>query len=112
MDAIQCARHLSEQKLLAHASLMLPLIGAKTGGSFARDLMRHLQPDTRARAVATLVHGFARRFAPATPARRVAALALAPSIARALLDAVRDRASPKATGRVWAPVAKPRRDDR
>ncbi len=110
MNAARCARHLQDQGMVAHASLMLPLIAAEVGGgSFLSALIRLLAPGPRERAIIGVLRALTRQFPAGTPGRRLAGLALAPSISRALLDALRDRALTRPAGRVWTPPAKPRR---
>ncbi len=100
MDAGRCARHLRDQGMIAHALLMLPMITAEAEGPFVPALLQQLEPDPRARIVGRVIRALTRRFPPGAPARRLAGLALAPSISSALLGALRDRASPERAARV------------
>ena len=92
LDAERCARHLTEQGLVAHARLMLPLLAAEAGGEFVPALARCLPSPPRARASSWLVRALAARYPRSGHiARRLAGLVLAPSLSSALLTAVRDR---------------------
>jgi hypothetical protein len=101
-----CAKHLTRQGLLTHALLMLPMIAAQTrdggeavaarpggvaSGSFITDLHARIERTARGRASARLVSAITARFAPGHPARRLAGLALAPSVSSAVVSAARDR---------------------
>jgi hypothetical protein len=91
LDAVDCANHLAEQRLLPHALLMLPLISRATGGAFVERLLQHLPRAPRTRAHAWVAEAVAARFKVGHPGRRLAGLALAPSLTAALLSAARDR---------------------
>jgi hypothetical protein len=95
MDAGRCARHLREQGMIAHASLMLPMIAAQAKGSLVPALLQQLElaPVPRARMVVGIIRALTRRFPPGAPARRLAGATLAPSISGAVLEALRDRTS-------------------
>lgn len=95
LNVDQCARHLSEQGLLPHAWLMLPLITHDAGGEFVDALASRLSAPPRARAATWLVRTLAARYPrPGHAARRLAGLALAPSLSSALATALRDRMRP------------------
>jgi hypothetical protein len=91
LDPHRCATHLAQQGMLAHASLMLPLIKEHTRGTFVERLANRLPPAARAGAGAWVARTLASRFRVGHPARRFAGLALAPSLSAALLSATRDR---------------------
>lgn len=93
MDAGRCARHLREQGMIAHASLMLPMIAAQTKGPLVPALLQQLDCGPRGRIVVGFIRALTRRFPPGAPARRLAGATLAPSISGAVLDALRDRTS-------------------
>jgi Uncharacterised nucleotidyltransferase len=105
LNADRCARHLKDQGMIAHASLMLPLIASEANSPFVPELVQRLDRDTRTRIVVAAVRAITRRFPAGTPGRRLAGLALAPSISCALFGALRDRATPRPPGRTWAPTA-------
>jgi hypothetical protein len=91
IDPDRCARHLADQGLLPHALLMLPLIAGDAGGPFVEELRARLPATARARAAAALARALTARFAAGHPARRLAGLALVPSISSALASAALDR---------------------
>jgi hypothetical protein len=92
LDVDRCARHLSEQGLLIHARLMLPLIAAEASGDFIGKLALRLPSPASARASTWLVRALAARYPqPGHLGRRLAGLALAPSLAKAITAAIRDR---------------------
>jgi hypothetical protein len=93
LDARRCTDHLHTQGLLAHALVLLPLLCGRAASSFILELRGRVQvaADLRARTVARLIQGACRRFPVNHPARRLAALTLAPSISKAVSDAIRDR---------------------
>jgi hypothetical protein len=94
LDADRCASHLARHGLLAHARLILPLVAAKTGGAFVRDLMQRLPAPPRARASSWLVRALVARYPrPGSAARRFAGFVLAPSLTQAVTSAIRDRIS-------------------
>jgi hypothetical protein len=97
LDVERCAKHLTALGLLPHARLMLPLISAQAGGDFVRDLAARLPTTPRARLSTWLVSELAARYRrPGHAARRLAGLALAPSLSSAIATAIRDRLGPRA----------------
>jgi hypothetical protein len=91
LDPERCAKHLADQGLLTHALLMLPMIAAETGGPFVEALITRLPRTARERVATWLVRELTARFDAGHPARRLAGLALAPSISSALTSAALDR---------------------
>ncbi len=91
LDTDRCATHLARQGLTAHARLILPLIRAATPAPFVDDLMTRLAPTIRERVASSIARKLAARPRPGQLARRLANLALAPSLSMALLGAARDR---------------------
>lgn len=96
IDVARCARHLTDQGLLPHACLMLPLITRDAGGAFVEMLASRLPlAPPRTRAATWMVRALAARYPrPGHPARRLAGLALAPSLSGAIATAIRDRMRP------------------
>ncbi len=109
MDPRRCARHLAELRMAPHALLMLPMLAAETHGTFVPEILGHLSRDPHARLVAGAIRALTRLQAPGTVGRRVAGLAMAPSLSRALLGALRDRVRPTPPNRNWARVTRPAR---
>jgi hypothetical protein len=92
LDVERSARHLVEQGLLTHARLILPLVAAQTGGTFVPDLARRMPDLTRARVSAWVVRALVAGYPhPGHAGRRLAGLALAPSLSGAIATAIRDR---------------------
>jgi hypothetical protein len=91
LDLQACAAHLRDQGLIPHALVMLPLIARASDGSFARDLLPRLGATPRSTVAAATVEALTARFAVGHAARRLAGLALAPSLSGALLSALLDR---------------------
>jgi Uncharacterised nucleotidyltransferase len=96
LDPDRCAKHLAAQGLLTHALVMLPLIGADTRGGFVAALAARLPRRPQTRAAAWLVRAITARYSAGHSTRRLAGLALAPSLSEALITAVRDRFEPGA----------------
>jgi hypothetical protein len=97
LDADRCTKHLTDQGLLTHALLMVPLIAAaEEGGSFVRRLASCLPLAPRVRAAAWLARALTARCPPGQTTRRLAGLVLAPSLSNALFSAVRDRLGSRA----------------
>jgi hypothetical protein len=100
LDPDRCARHLAEQGLLAHARLMIPRIVAQADGTFLRQLEARLPSSTRTNVSGWLAATLAGRFPrPGHVARRLAGMALAPSLSNAIATAVRDRLTGSNPGR-------------
>ena len=91
LDTDRCAEHLVDQGLLTHALVMLPMIAADTGGPFVHELESRLPRKARGRLAAALVRQITARFGVGQPVRRLAGLALAPSLSAALVSAALDR---------------------
>jgi hypothetical protein len=99
MDAGRCAKHLAAHGLLPHALVVLPMILKKDGGPFIQDLLNALMIGlgarpwlkARTRAATRTIEVVCSRFPPGRQARRLAGLALAPSLPAALASAARDR---------------------
>jgi hypothetical protein len=100
LDAGVCAEHLRHQGLIPHALVMLPLIldHTETRGAFITALMPRLHVTPRATAAASIVRAVTSRFGVGHPPRRLAGLALAPSLSGALVSAFRDRLNPPEQG--------------
>ncbi len=91
LDAGHTAAHLRSQGLIAHGGLILPMIRAVTPAPFIDEVLAHLAPSPRERAAAWIARFLAARSAAGRPGRRIAGLALAPSLSAAALAAARDR---------------------
>jgi hypothetical protein len=91
IDPARCARHLREQGLAPHALVLLPKVLGTAEAPFLSSLVGHLHADRRERAAAWAIAAICARFAPGHPARRLAGLALAPSLGSAAKNAVADR---------------------
>jgi len=91
LDPRKCAEHLRRQGVAAHAIVLLPKVLGTAHAQFLSALDAELRRDRRALAAAWTVQELCARFPPRHPARRVAGIALAPSLARALSSAVMDR---------------------
>jgi len=91
LDAVRCAAHLASVGLTAHARLMLPMVAEETTSPFVEHLLTRLEPAVRGYAAAWLAGALAARSPPGRPGRRLANLALAPSLSAALFAAARDR---------------------
>jgi hypothetical protein len=93
LDSTRCAAHLRRQGLTPHALVLLPRILEKGDAPFVAELIPHLKADQRDRVVARTIQTACSKFEIGHPARRLAGLALAPSLARAAVTVVRDRLS-------------------
>jgi hypothetical protein len=91
VDVVDCADHLSSQGLLPHALLILPLISRAAGGAFVERLLQHLPRAPLTRVHTWIAQAITARFDVGHPGRRLAGLALAPSLTGALIGAARDR---------------------
>lgn len=102
LDLGPCADHLAAQGLLAHALVMLPVVLEKISDGFVEALLGHVKTtaDSRSRAAAQVIAVTHRRFAVDALPRRLAALTLAPSLPRALREAVQDRTEGRLVGGV------------
>lgn len=102
LDVRRCADHLAEQGLLTHALVVLPVVLEKIADGFVEALLDRVKAtaDPRSRVAARVI-AFTHRRSPvdALP-RRLGALTLAPSLSRALREAVQDRR----VGRLAGPV--------
>jgi hypothetical protein len=94
LDSDRCVAHLQRQGMLPHAALMLPLIAEHARGGFVDRLTIRLPRPARARA--WIARTFASHFPVGNQARRLAGLALAPSLSEALVSAMRDRIEDRA----------------
>jgi Uncharacterised nucleotidyltransferase len=100
IDPGRCAEHLHRQRLVPHALAMLPIVHDhdhdgdrhdKPVKSFIEALLARLPITSRSKAASTIVKTITTRFEVGHPARRLAGLALAPSLRSALVNAARDR---------------------
>jgi hypothetical protein len=93
LDPRTCARHLELTRLSVHAHVLFPRLGVTERGAFLERLGAEVARTLgrRARATAAMIAAACRAFPPRHPARRLAGLALAPSIPVAVLSAIRDR---------------------
>jgi hypothetical protein len=88
LDASRCAAHLRQQGLVTHALVLAALLRARGDGGFLQELTPHLRASTRARVAARAIRAICARFAAGHPLRRLAGLAVAPSLATALVSAI------------------------
>lgn len=91
IDPDQCARHLKNQGLAPHALVLLPMV-LDTADAFL-SVDASLPSDRRDRRAARTIQAICDRFEPNHPMRRLAGIALAPSLWRAAMSAARDRLS-------------------
>jgi hypothetical protein len=95
LDPRRSAEHLREQGLGTHALVLLPLIRAHQGSRFCDDVLTVLAAapfrSVRDRMAARVVDILCATSTRGRAARRLAGLALAPSLAAALVSAARDR---------------------
>jgi hypothetical protein len=91
IDPVSCAGHFRRQGLVPHAIVFLPKVLAPGNTAFSSIFAAHLRADRRERAAAWAVETICARFEPGHPARRIAGLALSPSLAGAAMNGIRDR---------------------
>lgn len=91
LDPHACAAHLARQGMTAHALLLLPMISEAAGGPFIAELLARIARPMRAVAATAIVEAITRRFAAGHVARRLAGVALAPSVSAAMISALADR---------------------
>jgi hypothetical protein len=95
LEPRRCADHLGAQGLEAHALALLPLIQLHEGGTFCHDVLIELARPRLSLVRPRLASSVARMLWSGSPpggrARRLAGLALAPSLVNALMSAARER---------------------